>query len=105
MARKSASWLLRRAATNALTASSADAKLRCGSGAFGVPPVRLRHQRIAARICAGQLFGNRIKDLLTPSAATSTAAATSTTAATSAAAASAAAEAAAAAPAAARPRC
>jgi len=86
MARKSASWLLRRAATNAPTACSAVVKLRWSSGAFGGAACATPTQSVAARIGRSQLFGIRIKVLLTPSTTATSAATASTTATTSAAA-------------------
>ena len=58
MACRSASFWSRRAATNALTASSAEAKLRwgSGSGAFAGAACATANQRITARIAHRQDF-------------------------------------------------
>jgi hypothetical protein len=60
IARKSASWWSRRAVTNALTASSADAKLRWVSGAFAGAAWATASQRVAARTEHGQVVSVRI---------------------------------------------
>ena len=61
--------LSRKAVTNALTASSAEAKLRWGSGAGAA--CATVNQRITARIEQGQFFSVCMDSLLTPSAAAS----------------------------------
>ena len=64
IARKSASLWLRKAATNAVTASSGDAKPRCCSGALASTACAMPSQSIAAAIEQDRVFGNIIGNLL-----------------------------------------